>query len=340
MLYGMEVILLLAGFMFTGLGLLIAKAAGLNFSGAQRVDGEIIGYVQRNDPDGQTTYAPVIAYTHPAGGRRVFESSISTGSFNYPVGSKVTMLTDLQDPSRARLDTNAFVYFGLLVAAIGLGYIAFFIHFFRPSPASTACALLITAAFVVQLSMRGAEVAKIREAWNLASRSLAGSSVEEKSFDRSRLLPAEAIAAEGRRQARYSKIAGVVLLLLAAGGVAGSVFWVGRRLAFVERASPAEGRVVELAANHSHDGTTWAPVVEFTPLHASTPVRFRDSFASNPPMWSVGDHVSVLYNPLNPSDALIHRGAWTYLIPLFPAALGLFFGLCAFATFKNGLSSG
>jgi hypothetical protein len=336
----MEVLFLWAGLLFAGLGLLIVKGAVSGISSAVRVDGEILGYLSKPDAEGGKTYFPVIAFTHPAGGRRVLESSFSSGSFAYPIGSKVTILTDLQDPTRARVDTNAFLYMGLVFSSIGLGCLALFFHSFRSHGASAAVGAVISAVILWQILRSGADLAKFTEIRGTLSQALGGQSLEESRFDRSRLITPDQLSSQRRLQARYSAISGVVLLLIAAGGFAGSWFWMGKRLAFVSRAMPAEGAVVELASSSSGHGTTWAPIVEFTPQHASAPVRFRHSVGSNPPRWRVGQRVAVLYDPLQPSQAMIHQGSWTFLIPLIPGAGGLLFGIGGVAALKQGLSSG
>ena len=75
--------------------------------------------------------------------------------------------------------------------------------------------------------------------------------------------------------------------------------------AFVADAVPAEGRVIDLARSRSSDSTSYYPIVEFqTP--DGTRIEFRGGVGSNPPSYTRGEAVKVLYQPAAPERARIH----------------------------------
>jgi Protein of unknown function (DUF3592) len=94
----------------------------------------------------------------------------------------------------------------------------------------------------------------------------------------------------------------------------------------VARAVAAEGRVVDLAAVEG-ESTTYAPVIEFMPQNAGTPVRFRHPVATSPSSFHVGQAVLVLHDPLEHSTAMIDQGLWATGMPFIPGADGLLFML-------------
>ncbi len=74
---------------------------------------------------------------------------------------------------------------------------------------------------------------------------------------------------------------------------------------FLENALTAEGTVIELVRSKSSDSTTYRPVVEFETQGGSR-VEFTSSSGSNPPSYSEGEIVEVLYQESAPEQAKIN----------------------------------
>lgn len=117
------------------------------------------------------------------------------------------------------------------------------------------------------------------------------------------------------------------LALLLGGG-----YFLERQREFIARSVAAEGRVIEnervqWTANNGRGSsrTSYRAIVRFTDQHGE-PVVYHDRVAFNPPSFSVGQSVTVFYDPQNPQMAMIDRGAKNYLIP------GIAFGLGALIT--------
>ncbi|WP_415903900.1 DUF3592 domain-containing protein [Neptuniibacter sp. QD48_55] len=74
---------------------------------------------------------------------------------------------------------------------------------------------------------------------------------------------------------------------------------------FLETAVTAEGTVIELRASRSSDSLTYHPVVSFV-TNEGQQVTFSSSAGSNPPSYSQGEVVEVLYQANSPQDAKIN----------------------------------
>ena len=112
------------------------------------------------------------------------------------------------------------------------------------------------------------------------------------------------------------------LVFTAAGA---GVFLLGRG---PQNAVETTGIVVDLVANTSSDGTTYAPVIEFSPS-SGVVVEFQSNISRSPSP-DIGDTVAVLYNPLNPSDAIEKSTFFGVVFPLIFVSIGLvavFFGV-------------
>jgi hypothetical protein len=78
---------------------------------------------------------------------------------------------------------------------------------------------------------------------------------------------------------------------------------------FMGRAVSCQGKVVEMrSTQNSQNGTTtteYAPVYTFTDSAGVTHRGESDTY-SNPPSYSVGDPIALLYDPNNPQDVRIN----------------------------------
>ena len=107
----------------------------------------------------------------------------------------------------------------------------------------------------------------------------------------------------------------------------GIVWWLNVRH-FVQTAEQTEGTVIELVKNRSKEGgSSYCPVVEYTD-HLGQRHEHRANVSSNPPHFSVGDKVQILYDQNNPDSAMINH--WLYLY--FSSVLFVFLGAVSLVT--------
>jgi hypothetical protein len=86
---------------------------------------------------------------------------------------------------------------------------------------------------------------------------------------------------------------------------------------FVAESVPAFGEVVGLKEQQG-DGVTYSPVIRFSATGGRA-VEFTETTSSNPPGYSVGERVRVLYRPDDPKGA---RVASPFRLYLFAAIFG------------------
>jgi hypothetical protein len=130
-----------------------------------------------------------------------------------------------------------------------------------------------------------------------------------------------------RRSARFPTLIvaiflGVALIMLAVAAI--SAFNSFRRLS---REESAPGQVVDLVLRRYQPDSSqdsrefYYPVVEFN-LPDGSRQHIQLSEGSWPPAYSVGEPVTVLYDPGNPQEARIQSGSSTLLMWILPAITG------------------
>lgn len=95
------------------------------------------------------------------------------------------------------------------------------------------------------------------------------------------------------------------------GMIVGSFFLYQNTTTFLKNAITTEGVVIELVRSRSSSSSssgssyTYAPTVRFK-TNQGTTVEFTSSTSSNPPSYSRGEQVEVLYEPIQPHSAKIN----------------------------------
>ena len=95
-----------------------------------------------------------------------------------------------------------------------------------------------------------------------------------------------------------------IFTLIGLGLLVGAFLWYSGTKEFIETAVSTEGTVIDLHRSRSSDSDTYAPVVEFRTSQGQI-VEFTSSSSSNPPSYSVGESVEVLYDDSSPQHAKI-----------------------------------
>jgi len=113
-----------------------------------------------------------------------------------------------------------------------------------------------------------------------------------------------------------------ILIVLGLGFVVLSYYSFQKTSMFLQSASSAEGRVVNLTPRYSNDSSpTYAAVVEYKDNRGRTH-QFTDSLSSNPPSFRAGERVNALYSPTEPPQAQIEGASGNYLITLLSGGIG------------------
>ena len=97
----------------------------------------------------------------------------------------------------------------------------------------------------------------------------------------------------------------------------GLIWWQHVR-SFVQTAEKTEGTVIELVK----EGKTYRPIVEYAD-HMGQRQELRSRTGTNPPSYSVGDKVQILYDRNDPDSVKINHWLTLYIFPF----------LCLFTAF-------
>lgn len=101
------------------------------------------------------------------------------------------------------------------------------------------------------------------------------------------------------------------------------LFWGIMRHAGRRHWKRAEGEVVDMKADTSGG---YSPVVEFE-TSPGQKQSFDGNVVTDPPRYRVGEHVAVLFDPSEPSTAMIDRALEHYFVPGLFSGMGLLFAL-------------
>ncbi|MBU0540281.1 DUF3592 domain-containing protein [Patescibacteria group bacterium] len=117
-------------------------------------------------------------------------------------------------------------------------------------------------------------------------------------------------------------VAGCILL-------AGSYFFFARAQRFITTGISSQAEVIELVSERSSKGSyTYAPKFRFLTKEGDQ-IEVVSGESSNPPEFSVGESVEVLYDPINPHSVLARTFSSLWLVSLILGLMGAVFLLPA-----------
>ena len=116
-------------------------------------------------------------------------------------------------------------------------------------------------------------------------------------------------------------LAGLAPLLIVAGIIGAVNEW-----HFIRTAHRAEGTVVEMIERRGEHGVTYAPVYTFK-VQTGQVQKVHSRSSSYPPVYQVGDKITVLYRSSSPRDAQILRffDMWGWMA--IAGGIGILYGI-------------
>lgn len=130
--------------------------------------------------------------------------------------------------------------------------------------------------------------------------------------------------------------AGYFLVLGGVGMLAGGIWFVHEAARFLDSTARAEGTVIELRRERGAKGIAQDhPVVRFRPSPSVAPREFRSRFGMWPSPFSVGDKVTVAYEPLAPERAEIDSFWTLWFVPGLMVLFGVACGLAGISTLRR-----
>jgi hypothetical protein len=127
---------------------------------------------------------------------------------------------------------------------------------------------------------------------------------------------------------RFRQKAGWLCLVLGLACIGVAIVFAILTAAFIHDAVETNGRIVDLvpATDEDNHSASYAPIFSFTASDGQT-YTVTSYTSSNPPEFSPGESVRVLYDPRNPSHAHLKSTAQLWLVPLICAPLGAFYAI-------------
>jgi hypothetical protein len=326
-----QILLLWAGLALLSVGASIVVLERRAIRSGVAASGRIAGWSERRG-DSAPMYHAVIEFVDLRGRKRLTESSLGSGVPIGRVGDAVRVALYPADPDRAAVESRLTCVVGGFVALMGAVSCGVFFATFRADLLSVAASVVVTGIAGFKLHALRARMPQKLPSWKtIRDQAISSRTIDPGAGGEIPWANAETVAAALRRQERVSRVAAPLLVTAGAGLVLLAGHLQKTTSEFLARAVPATGHVVDLLANTSSDGTTYAAMVEFEASGGHH--RFKDSLAANPPVYRAGDEVPIRYLPEEPGVARIDRGIWSRLLP---AGVGLFGALLALAGLRLG----
>ncbi|WP_206196659.1 DUF3592 domain-containing protein [Zooshikella ganghwensis] len=120
-----------------------------------------------------------------------------------------------------------------------------------------------------------------------------------------------------------------LFLLIGLAMLVGAFFAYQNTQSFVAEAIKADGVVVDMVSSRSSDSITYRPVIEFKTKEGDL-VEFTSSTGSNPPSYSRGETVDVLYQESMPGNAKINSFFSLWGLAVIVGGMGAVFFLIGF----------
>jgi hypothetical protein len=333
-----QVATLVGALIFWGLGGLLVGNAVYWRRHAVRVQGEVIG-VRR---EGNCLNA-VYRYLSPSG--ETLEATSLEGSSSMrgkETGTMVPLWVIPEKPNEVQEAGNhIFTIIGVVLLGVGVALFWIGVTAWRTGPMTWGVASLA----VVQLLRKLRHIIAPKDkglprgGWRelLAQMSAARAQVREappvQRVEELAALPEYRVTVV-RQRAQLRRLA-PFLLLAGIGMLALGVYQSRMLLQLQSSGARTPGTVTSLvSSSSSNGGVTYYPLVTYTDGEGRK-VDFKDSTGTNPPMYHVGEAVTVLYLPGETGRAVIDRGVWNWL----PSVILYVLGGAVFAGGLAGLRS-
>jgi len=308
-------------------GLLVGSAVYWRLH-AVRVSGEVIGVRQKGN-----CYNSVYRYVAPSG--ETCEATSIEGSSSLrgrDTGTQVPLLVIPDKPREVQEARDHIItVVGVVLLAVGAGIFWFAVRSWHVGPMTWVVALV----FVVHLlnGLRKIVVPRDKSLRSFSLRELIARK-EAAAMPASPAVRLEDMA--GLPEKRASQVAqraslrrlAPFLLLAGLGCLALGVRQSKGLMRLEASGMRAPGVVSSFSTSRDSNSVTYYPVVTYTNA-ADQRVVFKDHTGTSPPLYRVGEAITVLYLPEDTGSAIIDRGLWNWLPSVILYLLGA--GLSALA---------
>jgi len=308
-------------------GLLVGSAVYWRLH-AVRVSGEVIGVRRKGN-----CYNSVYRYLAPSGETCEATSIEGSGSLRgRDTGTQVPLLVIPDKPQEVQeARDHIFTVVGVVLLAVGAGIFWFAVRSWHVGPMTWVVALV----FVVHLlnGLRKIVVPGDKSLRSFSLRELIARK-EAAAMPASAVVRVEDMAALPENRARQAaqraqlRRLAPFFLLAGLGCLALGVHQSKGLLRLESSGVRASGVVSSFSTSRSNNSVTYYPVVTYT-NGAGHRILFKDHTGTSPPLYRVGEAITVLYLPQVSGSAIIDRGPWNWLPSVILYLLGA--GLSALA---------
>lgn len=337
----MEIIFLLVGLLFGFLGIYIIWDH-IHFLGtAHTVTGTVVALEKRSTPSrgskkpGGPMYYPVINYVAD-GSAREFTSKYGMGLPQYDLGTTVPVAYS-RKRDEARIKQKMPFIGGGILASVGVVLCVLFFNIFQFTAWSWAVAAVVTLGILISArnKLHSHDIStldELQEAFrNTDMKTSRGTEPEEIEL----ISDKEKLHRNIYRASKPVRWIGPIFTAVGIAAVVLGVYLGKQRAEFLESAHRSQGEVVSLNSKSSDDGYVYYPVVRYAPSGSSNTISFEHETGSNPPSYSVGERVEVLYHPEDPSHAIIDSGFMNWFGPGIIMILGVLFSAAGIYTISH-----
>jgi len=329
----MEILFLIAGLPIFSIGLYLVADHIRYVNKALETQGRIIGFKTSKGSKDTIFYRPVVRCY--IGSVNEFTSTYGSAKPQYQIGDTVPVL--YVEGKEPRIKSMLPYIMGFVLMVMGGISTAVYISMFRFTfwYIGASVLILVLLALAARKKMKSHGIDSIDELKDKIK-----SHDPENNEKRDHIISnPEEIKRIGIRQQKTLKIVGPVFLLFGIGATVGAIYLGVQRYDFLEKSVSAYGTVVDMHISRSNDGSSYYPVVEFSPSGSFEVFTFRHDVGSNPPSYRRGEQVDVLYLPDNPEDAIIDAGLFNWAAPVFVILFGIVFTAAGFSIIKKGFKN-
>ncbi len=306
----------------------------------KRVKGKVVALEKRITPargskkEGGPMYYPVIEYI-AWGNQKTFTGSMGSSWPAYQIGDEIDVLYS-RKKDEARLKSIVPLVMGLVFAGIGVLLLFWFISVFSLSWFSIGISTVVGIYLIVQIrkGLKKRDISsldELKESFrNTDMKTRKGIDPEQKLLIESNAELQQDIT----RSSKNLKYVGPIFTAIGVGVLALGVYLGMERVDFLETALQADGEVIQLNERRSDDSYVYYPVVSFILPDTDRTLTFEHDSGSNPPSYSVGEQVPVLYDPDNPQQAIIDAGLLNYMGAGIASLLGVIFALVGISSIR------
>lgn len=313
----MEIIFLVVGLCFFGIGLILLTLQSIPKK-SRKTTGQIIGYTLKGN-----LYNPIFTFKSFNDGDKFGRWPISSSYLTHSIGEKIKLFESPLYKDRVWPINSSHRLFGKIFLIIGILLILLFFKIYKFTPLNMLISAGVLGSLLIQfLNKKFIKPNKLKKMTanqiydEIKSKAFTMdiyNSLEEAEI---KLEPRENLLNFYKKQKkiginfkRFLNFTSIILIVVSLG-------YFHKRHKFLKKAENATATLVDFKVNKSSKSTTYYPIYEFQINHFNQTIRANYHHGSSHPSKKRGEKVKILYNPDDHYDLLEDDGPlYNYLAP-------------------------